>query len=111
MSLLPPHSRADAVVLLEIVLLAAFTLLVAIAFRKSRAPLDVKLAWVGYTILVSALGALFWDDDWSFLRPATELGALGAVIAITSTTKIRRIAATLISAWWLFLAYDLIVYR
>ncbi|HKO00849.1 MAG TPA: hypothetical protein VJ032_04090 [Thermoanaerobaculia bacterium] len=111
MSLLPPHSRADAVVLLEIVLLAAFALLVAIAFRKSRAPVDVKLAWLGYALLVSTLGALFWDDDWSFLRPATELGALGAVIAITSTTKIRRIAATLISAWWLFLAYDLIVYR
>jgi len=112
MSLLPPHSRGDAVVLLEITLLAAFSVLVAIAMRKSRAPLEVKLAWLGYALLVSTLGPLFWDDDWSFLRPATELGALGAFIAMTSTTtKIRRVAATLISTWWVFLAYDLIVYR
>lgn len=110
-SLIPPASRGDAVVLLEIALLAAFVVLVGIAFRKSRAPLEVKLAWLGYALLVSTLGPLFWDDDWSFLRPATELGALGALIMLTSTTRMRRIAATLISAWWLFLAYDLVVYR
>jgi hypothetical protein len=98
-------------VLLEIALLAIFACLVAVAWRSSRATREVKLAWLGYALLVSTLGRLFWDDDWSFLRPATELGVLGALIAMTSSVAIRRTTATLISAWWLFLAYDLVAYR
>jgi len=30
---------------------------------------------------------------------------------MTSTPVIRRTATTLIAGWWLFLAYDLLVYR
>ncbi|MEA2572645.1 MAG: hypothetical protein QOI24_4646 [Acidobacteriota bacterium] len=110
-ALVHPASRGEAVVLIELALLALFALLVAIAFRKSRAAIEVKLAWLGYALLVTTLGPLFWDDDWSFLRPATELGVLGALIALTSTPLIRRTATTLIAGWWLFLAYDLLVYR
>jgi hypothetical protein len=110
-TLLPPASRSDVVVLVELALLALFALIVAIAFRKSRAPLEVKLPWLGYALLVTTLGPLFWDDDWSFLRPATELGVLAALIALTSDAAIHRVTATLVGGWWLFLAYDLLVYR
>jgi hypothetical protein len=95
--------EANRLLVIEAIVIALFTIIVALSFRSSRAALPVKLAWIAYAALFFTLGAEFWWEDWSFLRAASDYAVFGTLIAVESDS-LRVPAAVLIMASWLALA-------
>jgi hypothetical protein len=75
---------AGRLVLIEMVLVALFGLVVALAFRSSAVSQMVKLTWLFYATLVVLLGTEFWWEDWAFLRVTVEFTIFG------SSSRLRR---------------------
>jgi hypothetical protein len=107
----PPRQRWDALFLAEVLLLAVFCVVIAMAMRRSFAPLELKLSWVAYLLLTVTLGELFWAEDWSFLRATSELAALGAVVALSSTIMMRRVVAVGVPVLWVLMAWEILTHR
>ncbi|HXH38700.1 MAG TPA: hypothetical protein VNN08_08735 [Thermoanaerobaculia bacterium] len=101
---------ANRLLVIEAVIIALFTIVVAMAFRSSRAAAPVKLAWVAYAALIFTLGVEFWREDWSFLRAASDYAVFGTLIAVESEA-LRVPVALLVVASWLALAGHIIVLR
>jgi hypothetical protein len=101
---------ANRLLVIEVVLIALFTIVVALAFRSSRAALPVKLGWIAYAALFFTLGAEFWWEDWSFLRAAADFGVLGTLIAVESES-LRVPMSLIVMVSWLALAAHIVVLR
>jgi hypothetical protein len=91
---------ANRLLLIEATLIAIFTIIVALAFRRSRAPLPVKLAWIVYAALFFTLGAEFWWEDWSFLRAASDFGVFGTLIAAESDSFRAPVTLLVMISWF-----------
>ncbi len=100
----------NRLLVIEAIVIALFTIIVALAFRSSRAALPMKLAWIAYAALFFTLGAEFWWEDWSFLRAASDYAVFGALIAVESDS-LRVPMSLLMMASWLALAMHLIALR
>lgn len=100
---------AERVLVLEMLLLAAFLILVLRASFTSTMPLGVKLACLAYGALLFTLGRGFWVEDWAFLRAATGFVLLGILIGLTSPH--RRTVFALTAASWLALAGHVLRWR
>lgn len=101
---------ANRLLAVEVILIALFSIVVAVAFRSSRAALAVKLGWIAYAALFFTLGAEFWWEDWAFLRAASDYAVLGTLIAADSES-LRIPVVLLVMAGWLGLAVHIIVWR
>ena len=101
---------ANHLLAIEVAVIALFTIVVAMAFRTSRAGLPVKLGWIMYAALFFTLGVEFWWEDWAFLRAASDYAVLGTLIAVESES-FRAPVALLVMASWLALAAHIIVFR
>jgi len=90
---------ANRLLVVEAILIAIFTVIVALAFRASRAALPVKLAWITYAALFFTLGAEFWWEDWSFLRAASDYGVFGTLIAVESDSFRVPVTLLVMMSW------------
>ena len=91
---------ANRLLLIEGTLIVIFTIIVALAFRSSRAALPVKLAWIAYALLFFTLGAEFWWEDWSFLRAASDYGVFGTLIAAESDSFRVPVTLLVMISWF-----------
>jgi hypothetical protein len=101
---------ANRLLVIEVVLIALFTVVATLSFRLSHAELPVKLAWIAYAVLFFTLGAEFWWEDWAFLRAASDYAVFGSLIAVESQS-FRVPVTLLVMVSWLGLAIHIIVFR
>lgn len=101
--------RGQTLLIVEVVVIAAFTIALALSMRSSSAPTFLKIACVLYALLFFALGAEFWAEDWAFLRAATDYGVLGAIVAFQS--PLRAIPLGIFACGWVGLAVHCIMLR
>jgi hypothetical protein len=101
--------KGQTLLIVELLLVAAFTITVTIALRMSSAPTFLKIACVLYALLFFSLGAEFWAEDWAFLRAATDYGVLGALVALQS--PLRAVVIGVFVCGWMGLAMHCIMFR
>jgi len=94
----------------ELLALIAFVVLALVALQPSRAPLTLKLAFLGY----AALGAVikhYWGGDWAFLRALSELWMIGATIILAWRSRLASYITPVTLASWCVLALHVILFR
>jgi hypothetical protein len=77
-----PTSGANLFRDLSLALLIGVAALTAIAWRRSKAPLAVRLAWLGSVALLMFLSAFVVEGATSFMRAGAESYVLGLVIVL-----------------------------
>jgi hypothetical protein len=90
---------AARLLMIEAIVIALFTIIVALALRSSRAALPVKFAWIAYAALFFTLGAEFWWEDWSFLRAASDYAVFGTLIAVESDSLRVPVMVLMMMSW------------
>jgi hypothetical protein len=91
---------------LESFFLAAVVVTVVLVWRRTRAPLEWKLAWLGYLALFSILPHTIWIEDYGFLRIFADLFLVSAALIIPSFASARWFLLLTSAALW----YDLAKY-
>ncbi|MEZ5183446.1 MAG: hypothetical protein R2702_16460 [Acidimicrobiales bacterium] len=88
---LPPSGGDEAYRLLCIVGLLALLASAAASWRRSAAPLQVRIAWVPAAALVLVLNDYQWSGATAFLRGATEAGLLSTLIVLGAPERRLRL--------------------
>ena len=68
----------------ESLFLAAVVIAIVLVWRRSRAPLEWRLAWLGYLAIFSILPHTIWLEDYGFLRIFADLFLVSAALIIPS---------------------------
>lgn len=79
---LPPTGGDETYRALCIVGLLALLAVAAVCWRRSTAPLHVRIAWLPAAALVLLLNDYQWSGATAFLRGATEAGLLSTVVVL-----------------------------
>ncbi|MEA2239887.1 MAG: hypothetical protein QOC81_4611 [Thermoanaerobaculia bacterium] len=94
---------------LECLFLAAVVMAVVWIWRRTRAPIEWRLAWLGYLALAAILPHTIWMEDYGFLRIFADLFLVSAVMIIASTTSsIRWFTLLAAGGLWYHLAKYLV---
>jgi hypothetical protein len=93
----------------ECLFLASTVMTVVLVWRRTRAPLEWRLAWLGYLALAAILPHAFWAEDFSFLRVFFDLFLVGAVLIIASTSSARWFALITSAGLWYYLVEHLLM--
>jgi hypothetical protein len=101
--------KEQTLLIVEVLLVVAFTIVIAISLRTSSAPGFIKIACVLYALLFFSLGAEFWAEDWAFLRAATDFGVLGGLVALHS--PLRAVVICVFVGGWIGLAMHCVMFR
>ncbi len=81
----------------ECVFLAAILIVVVLIWRRSRAPLEWRLAWLGALALGATLHHPAWLEDFGFLRIVAEYHVLAGVLILAAPSAIARWAVLLMT--------------
>ena len=96
----PPDTPAQALYLVEFLFLAGVGVCVLQSFRGSNALQLAKTSFVLYGTLMLLLTAVFWREDFGFMRAFTEFYILGFIIILGSDSKtICFVAAATVIIW------------
>jgi hypothetical protein len=101
---IPRHIQQQRLYFLECVLLILTVLTVVLMWRRTRAPLEWRFAWLGYLALAAILPHTIWIEDYGFLRIFSDLFVVSAAIIIASTSPARWIALITTASVWVYLA-------
>ncbi len=93
---------------LECVFLAAVMMAVVWIWRRTRAPIEWRLAWLGYLALAAILPHTIWMEDYGFLRIFADLFLVSAVMIIASASSMRWLTLLAASGLWYHLAKYLV---
>jgi hypothetical protein len=76
-------------------------------WRRTRAPIEWRVAWLGYLALAAVLPHTIWLEDYGFLRIFADLFLVSAVMIMASTwPPIRWLTLLATASLW----YDLAKY-
>jgi hypothetical protein len=93
---------------LESFFLAAVVITIVLIWRRSRAPLEWRLAWFGYLALFSILPHTIWLEDFGFLRIFADVFLVSAALIIPSNASARWFTLLTTAGLWYHLAKDLV---
>ena len=94
---------------LESLFLAGVVITIVLVWRRSRAPLEWKLAWLGYLALFSILPHTIWLEDYGFLRIFADVFLVSAALIIPSSTPARWFTLITSASLWYYLAKHLVL--
>ena len=92
----------------ESLFLAAVVITVVLVWRRSRAALEWRLAWLGYLAIFAILPHTIWLEDFGFLRIFADLFLVSAALIIPSTPSARWFALLTTAGLWYYLARDIV---
>ena len=73
----------------------------AACWRRTGAPLEVRLAWIPATVLVLLLNDYQWSGATAFLRGATEAGILSTLVVLGGSARATRVVmGTALAVVW-----------
>jgi len=94
---------------LESLFLAAIVIVIVLIWRRSRAPLEWRLAWLGYLAIFSILPHTIWIEDYGFLRIFADLFLVSAALIIPSNTPARWFTLLISADLWYYLAKHIVL--
>jgi len=94
---------------LESLFLAGVVITIVLVWRRSRAPLEWKLAWLGYLALFSILPHTIWLEDYGFLRIFADVFLVSAALIIPSSAPARWFTLITSASLWYYLAKHLVL--
>jgi hypothetical protein len=89
---------------LESLFLAAVVIVIVLVWRRSRAPLEWKLAWLSYLAIFSILPHTIWLEDFGFLRIFADLFVVSVALIIPSFPSARWFTLLTSASLWYYLA-------
>lgn len=92
----------------ESLFLAAVVITVVLVWRRSRAALEWRFAWLGYLVIFAILPHTIWLEDFGFLRIFADLFLVSAALIIPSTPSARWFALLTTAGLWYYLAKDMV---
>ena len=92
----------------ESLFLASVVLTVVLVWRRTRASLEWRFAFLGYLALAAILPHTIWLEDFGFLRIFADLFLVTAVLIIASTSSARWFTLLTTAGLWYYLAKDVI---
>lgn len=101
-----PH---PALVAIELLLILAFAIAVAMTARRSAATLHEKIAALLFAILVFSRAEGVWSEDWSFLRTSADFYFTGTMILLHAEARVARLVPAAVVACWLPLAIHVLM--
>jgi hypothetical protein len=94
---------------LESLFLAGVVIAIVLVWRRTRAPLEWRLAWVGYLALFSILPHTIWIEDYGFLRIFADAFLVSAALIIPSSAPARWFILITSASLWYYLAKHLVL--
>jgi hypothetical protein len=75
--------------------------IVIAVWRRSRAHIEWRAAWIGAFILAALLAHDVWGEHYAYMRALTELFALSLAIVLGAGRGARWTVATVVTVlWW-----------
>jgi hypothetical protein len=103
----PRRSQEQRLYFLECLFLAFVVMAIIWIWRRTRAPIEWRFAWLGYLALAAILPHTIWLEDYGFLRIFADLFLVSAVMIFASTwPPIRWLTLLATASLW----YDLAKY-
>ena len=93
---------------MESIYLALLVILAVIVWRRSRAALEWRLAWIGYLAIAAVMPHTIWIEDFGFLRIFADLFIVTAVLIAASPAVVRWLALIGSATLWFHLARHVI---
>jgi hypothetical protein len=103
------RNHQERLYFLESFFLAAVVIAIVLVWRRSRAPLEWRLAWLGYLAIFSILPHTIWIEDYGFLRIFADLFLVSAALIIPSFSAARWFTLLISASLWYYLAKHLIL--
>jgi hypothetical protein len=94
---------------LESLFLAAVVIVIVLVWRRSRVPMEWKLAWLGYLAIFSILPHTIWLEDYGFLRIFADLFLVSAALIIPSFSSARWFTLVISASLWYYLAKHVVL--
>jgi len=94
---------------LESLFLAAIVIVIVLIWRRSRAPLEWRLAWLGYLAIFSIMPHTIWIEDYGFLRIFADLFLVSAALITPSNTPARWFTLLISADLWYYLAKHIVL--
>src|SRR5437588_11043638 len=94
---------------LESLFLAAVVIAIVLVWRRSRAPLEWRLAWLGYVAIFSILPHTIWIEDYGFLRIFADVFLVSAALIIPASAPARWFALIISASLWYYLAKHVVM--
>jgi hypothetical protein len=94
---------------LESLFLAGVVITIVLVWRRSRAPLEWRLAWLGYMAMFSILPHTIWIEDYGFLRIFADVFLVSAALIIPSSAPARWFTLITSASLWYYLAKHLVL--
>lgn len=85
---------------LECLFLASLIMAIVWIWRRTSAPLEWRLAWLGYLGLAAILPHTIWLEDFGFLRIFADLFLVSAVMLLASTASARWFILLVTAGMW-----------
>jgi len=105
------HGGIELVELAELLLFVILGAAVLCVLRSSKTQRQNKVAWLLYAAEGLLGSAIFWGEDWAFMRLLSEFYVLGAIILIASPSRLKYPTLIAACALWVFLFRDFITLR
>jgi hypothetical protein len=109
-SVLMMRASDQRLTLVELGFIASVAVSSLYALRASAATYHEKMSWLLYALFIMLLTDYVWGEDWAFFRALTEFYALGAIVVLGSSLKLRSFMAAWAATMWLILFRGLILY-
>ncbi len=94
---------------LESLFLAGVVITIVLVWRRSKAAMEWRFAWLAYLALFSILPHTIWLEDFGFLRIFSDLFLVSAALIIPSPAPARWFTLVT-SAWlWYYLAKHVVL--
>jgi hypothetical protein len=103
------RNHQERLYFLESLFLAGVVITIVLVWRRSRAPLEWKLAWLGYLALFSILPHTIWEEDYGFLRIFADVFLVSAALIIPSSAPARWFTLITSASLWYYLAKHLVL--
>lgn len=81
------HVTSSPLDSLFLFLLLVISVIFALSFYFSHAPVYIKFAWICYTVIALCLSSLVWSSFWGYLRILYEWYILGLMIMLSARPK------------------------
>src|SRR4051794_7329203 len=103
------RNHQDRLYFLESLFLAAVVIIIVMVWRRSRAPLEWRMAWLGYLAIFSILPHTIWIEDYGFLRIFADLFLVSAALIIPSYSAARWLTLLISANLWYYLAKHVVM--
>jgi len=103
------RNHQERLYFLESLFLAAIVVVIVLIWRHSRAPLEWRLAWLGYLAIFSILPHTIWIEDYGFLRIFADLFLVSAALIIPSNAPARWFTLLISADLWYYLAKHVVL--